>query len=304
LRDAVPALAAALAFSLSTPAVKAWGGGIPDLFVSGWLYVCSGVGLAIVLAARRGKPRPRGRAAPGDWRWLAGGVASGGVLAPYAYVRGVAENPAHVTSMLLALEAVATAVLARALFRERLEGRRALGIVLIVVAASGYAGLSGATEGGGPVTLSGVAWTVAACVAWALDNVLTRRVVGLDATTVACVKGLAGGAVSLALGAALSRAPDVPWTTLAAGAAVGFVSYGLSLVLFVRSLRVVGAARTAALFATAPFLGAVLSALALRERLSSWAPLAAAVLAGGVVLVGASRGRTLGVPSDPPEPPR
>jgi drug/metabolite transporter (DMT)-like permease len=99
---------------------------------------------------------------------------------------------------------------------------------------------------------------VLACIAWGVDNNLTRKLSAADPLQIAMIKGLAAGAVNLAL--ALARGAPLPGVTpLAAAAAVGFLGYGVSLVLFVLGLRHLGAARTGAYFSTAPFIGAVLA---------------------------------------------
>jgi drug/metabolite transporter (DMT)-like permease len=123
---------------------------------------------------------------------------------------------------------------------------------------------------------------LAACLAWAIDNNLTRKVSLRDATWVAMVKGLAAGSTNLVL--ALALGASWPALTVVAGAAVvGFASYGASLALFVLALRHLGSARTGAYFSIAPFFGAAL-AVALGEPLQ--APLVAAglLMAVGVAL--------------------
>ncbi len=122
-----------------------------------------------------------------------------------------------------------------------------------------------------------------ACAAWALDNNLTRKVALADATQVAMLKGLAAGVVNVALAAAAGD----PWPApgaLASGAVLGFLSYGLSLALFVRALRDLGTARTAAYFSTAPFAGAIISVFLLHES-PSWGLAAAALLMGAGVWI-------------------
>jgi drug/metabolite transporter (DMT)-like permease len=122
-----------------------------------------------------------------------------------------------------------------------------------------------------------------ASAAWALDNNLTRKVALADATQVAMLKGIVAGAVNVAL-AAMAGSPWPAPGALAWGALLGFVSYGLSLVLFVRALRDLGSARTAAYFSTAPFAGAIISLIVLREP-PTWGLGAAALLMGAGVWI-------------------
>ena len=115
----------------------------------------------------------------------------------------------------------------------------------------------------GDVRFAGV-WpalaVLGACLAWGIDNNLTRKVALTDATWIASIKGLTAGTVNLALatalGAQLPRFPDV-----ASAMILGLFAYGVSLALFVVALRHLGTARTGAYFSVAPFLGAVLALL-------------------------------------------
>jgi len=123
----------------------------------------------------------------------------------------------------------------------------------------------------------------AACLCWALDNNLTRRISGNDAMLIAASKGLAGGSVNVALAALLAGAPPAPTAALAAGA-VGFLGYGVSLTLFVVALREVGVARASAYYGSAPFFGAAIALVALGERPDASFWIAAPLMALGVWL--------------------
>jgi drug/metabolite transporter (DMT)-like permease len=131
----------------------------------------------------------------------------------------------------------------------------------------------------------GAAWVALACLLWAVDNNLTRRISARDPVRIARWKALAGGTASLALAAALGvpfpTAPE-PWI---AGAALGLLLYGASLVLFVVGIRSLGAARATAVFGVHPFLGAVAAAVVLGEPLTPGLAVVAVLLAVGVALV-------------------
>jgi len=137
--------------------------------------------------------------------------------------------------------------------------------------------------GTGPQFSWGSVLIILACVSWGIDNNLTRKLSAADPLQIAMIKGLAAGAVNLAL----ALAGGAPWPgprTVAAAAAVGFLGYGVSLVLFVLGLRHLGAARTGAYFSTAPFIGAAL-ALPLFGETPTLALMGAALLMGiGVYL--------------------
>ncbi len=124
---------------------------------------------------------------------------------------------------------------------------------------------------------------LAACASWGVDNNLTRKIAHTSPTQITTVKGLVGGTVNLAL--ALLAGDALPgFSTTLAALAVGFVGYGVSLALFVRALRVLGAARGGACFATAPFAGALLSVLFLGESLTPSILAAGALMAAGLYL--------------------
>jgi len=185
---------------------------------------------------------------------LVGAIVFGGVLGPLLLMMGLTRTPASSASLLLNLEGVFTALLAWFVFRENFDRRIALGILSIV--AGGLA-----LSWGGRLSWGGLAGPVAvtgACFCWGIDNNLTQKVSASDPVQIAMLKGLAAGSVNTAiaflLGASLPAAPRV-----AAALAVGFFSYGVSLVFFVLALRRLERPRTGAYFSTAPFVGAVLS---------------------------------------------
>ncbi len=274
-----PALAAAALFGASTPLVKPLVGELSPILLAGLLYLGSGLGLAAIRLLRDRGWKASGMA-PGEWRWLAGAIVFGGMLGPVLLVFGLTRTDAGAASLMLNLEAVFTAVLAWAIFRENADRRIVLGMLLIV---AGGAALAWPAAGSRAADGTGLASIAAACLCWAIDNNLTRRVSGADALFIAGTKGLTAGAVNTGL--ALSLGASWPaWNTAGAALAVGLAGYGLSLVLFVRALRELGAARTGAYFSTAPFIGAAFAILLLGEPAPPPFWLAAALMGIGVWL--------------------
>ena len=278
-KDVATALGAALLFGASTPLAKALLGDIPPLLLAGLLYLGSGVGLCAVRLVRdlgwRGAGLTRG-----EWPWLAAAIALGGVLGPVLLMFGLLRTAATATSLLLNLEAVLTAVIAWTLFREHTQGRVVLGMILIVAGAVVLSWPSGAPS---TIGLAGPLLIAAACLCWALDNNLTRKVSANDALFLACAKGLAAGGINTGLALMLgARLPAMP--ALAGALAVGLLGYGISLALFVLALRGLGTARTGAYFSTAPFIGAALAAVLLHEALTPSLWMAAVLMAAGVWL--------------------
>lgn len=284
LRAAAPALLAALLFGASTPLAKWLGGQVPPLLLAGLLYVGSGVGLGALLVLRRVLRHPAAAAAGApaipraDWPWLGGAIGAGGVLAPALLMAGLARTDAASAALLLNLEAVLTAAIAWGVFRENADRRIVAGMLAIVAG-----GVLLAWQPGPAGDSAGALLIVAACLCWAIDNNLTRKVASHDAMLIACLKGLVAGTCNTALawqaGAALP--PPLP---LAATLAVGLAGYGLSLALFVLALRTLGTARTGAYFSVAPLVGVVV-AFALWPQAPAWTfwP-AAALMAAGVWL--------------------
>jgi drug/metabolite transporter (DMT)-like permease len=257
-RCALYALLAAALFGASAPMAKVLLGELPPVQLAGLLYLGSGVGLSDSRVIRARGWRPGGLAAA-DWPWLVGAMLFGGVLAPVALLFGLANMGAAGASLLLNLEAVFTALIAWTVFREHTGRRLVLGMAAIAAGSL----VLGAPAADGPV---GAGWlgplaVAGACLCWAIDNNLTRRVSAADALFIAACKGGSAGVINLLLAALLGDPlPSVGAALASLG--VGLFGYGISLVLFVLALRGLGTARTGAYFATAPFIGAA-AALAL-----------------------------------------
>jgi drug/metabolite transporter (DMT)-like permease len=193
---------------------------------------------------------------------------------------GLAQTTAGTASLLLNLEAVLTALLAWIVFRENAGARIVFGMALIV---AGGVVLSWPTDNGAGHEWLGSLFIAGACLCWAIDNNLTRKVSGSDALFIAGAKGLIAGTVNTTLAFAFGAAlPDA--ALIAPAMLVGFLGYGVSLFLFVLALRGLGTARTGAYFSTAPFIGAAIAVLFFGESTTIPFWIAAATMAGGVWL--------------------
>lgn len=255
------ALLAAALFGAATPLAKALLGTLTPFMVAGLFYLGSGVGLALAIAIRHGRSHATQPAAAGrplrvaGLPWLLGAIATGGVAGPALLMLGLATTPAATSALLLNLEGVLTALIAWIVFRENVDSRVLLGMAAIV---AGGVLLSWSPAHAG---IPAGAWLVAgACLCWAVDNNLTRKVSSNDAMVVACLKGLVAGPVNLVV-AGLAGASWPHPAQIAAAMAVGFAGYGVSLVLFVLALRDLGSARTGAYFSVAPLFGVALALL-------------------------------------------
>lgn len=250
------ALLAALLFGSSTPLLKALLSSVDPWMLAGLLYLGSGLGLGLFRCLRRSPPV---RLSLREALWLMLAVIAGGGVAPVLLMYGLSAMPAANAALLLNAEGVFTALLAWFVFRENLDRRIAAGMIAIV---SGALVLSWPHQQA--VVTMGPSWAVlGACFAWGLDNNFTRKVALADATWIAAVKGLVAGTVNLLLAKKLGASLPDGWI-LAGTMTLGFLTYGVSLVLFVIGLRHLGSARTGAYFSLAPFFGALI-ALAMGE---------------------------------------
>ncbi len=254
------ALGAALLFGSGTPLAKLLLSSINPWLLAGLLYVGSGVGLSLYRLVRRA---PAGKLLAGEWPWLTGAIFSGGVVGPVLLMFGLAGMPASGASLLLNGEGVFTALLAWFAFHENFDRRIAWGMVAIL---GGAVLLSWPGEAKFSSILPALA-ILGACLAWGIDNNLTRKVSLADATWIAALKGLAAGSVNLALAFLLGASlPSLP--VFFSAMVLGCLTYGVSLALFVVGLRHLGTARTGAYFSVAPFFGAILSIPLLGEQIS------------------------------------
>lgn len=249
------ALLSALLFGASTPLAKALLGDVAPQLLAGLLYLGSGFGLLLLDRARRMVQQapveaPLRRA---DLPWLAAVIVAGGVIGPLLLMLGLAATPASAASLLLNLEGVFTLGLAWLVFRENVDWKIGLGAGAILLGAL----LLSVRNGSGGVGFGALA-IAGACLAWAIDNNLTRKLSGTDPLQLAMIKGLAAGAVNTVV-ALILQAEWPPLPILAAAGLLGFFGYGVSLSFFVLALRYLGTARTAAYFALAPFVGAAIA---------------------------------------------
>jgi drug/metabolite transporter (DMT)-like permease len=271
LRGSALGLSSALLFGLGAPIAKLLLPTAPPLSLAALLYL--GAGAAFLLAPRRRTEAPLTRA---DIPWLAGAVIAGAALGPVLMLWGLARVSGLTASLLLNLEAPLTIALAVLAFGEHLSRREALAAALVVCGGAllGLRGeWSGSAAGAGAIAL--------ACLCWAMDNNLAARLALKDPVQVLRVKALCAGGANLLIALALGQSLPPP-PTVAGALALGAVSYGASLLLYLRAQRSLGAARQAALFAAAPFAGALASILLLGDRPALADLGAAALMAAGV----------------------
>ena len=277
------ALLAAALFGASTPFAKTLVGHVAPVSLAGLLYLGSGIGLLAcylvrAVVQRGAQDQPVALTAP-DLPWLGGAIAAGGVAGPVLLMIGLTLTPASAASLLLNMEGVLTAMLAWFVFKENFDRRILVGMLLIV--------LAGALLTWEQIPVLGVPWgalaIIGACLCWAIDNNLTRKVSASDPLQIAGIKGLVAGTVNLSIALAMGYLLPDTRTLLTAGL-VGFCGYGLSLVMFVLALRHLGTARTGAYFSAAPFVGAAISLVMLGDAPGPLFWTATALMGGGIWL--------------------
>ena len=274
------ALGAAALFGASAPFSKLLLGSVDPWLLAGILYLGAGIGLAIVQMTRAAIDLPAGEAPlrRGDLPWVTAVVLFGGVVGPVLLMLGLARTDASSASLLLNLEGIATMMIAWVIFRENVDRRLLAGAFAILAGA-----LLLSWDGSGLHLDWGGLLIAAACLAWGIDNNLTRKLSSADPVQIAATKGIAAGTVNIVL--ALLLGANLPTgSTIVGGALVGFFGIGVSLVFFMLGLRHLGTARTGAYFSFAPFIGALLSIMLLGDPISIRLAAAGTLMAIGLWL--------------------
>jgi drug/metabolite transporter (DMT)-like permease len=281
-RGYIYAILAAVFFGASTPATKILLGRIDPWLLAGLLYLGSSIGLLIIFLIQTFLNKESLKEAPlgyKDWKWLGGAVLLGGVLGPVLLMLGLAKSTASVGSLLLNLESVFTALIAWLAFKEHTDRIVAFGMLLTVI-GSVIVSWKGNLN---IVDLLGPIFIVGACLCWAIDNNLTRKISLANPLQIAMIKSLIAGLTNTIL--AITWGAILPNVLLFFSiSVVGFIGYGLSLLFFIFSLRYIGTARTGAYFSVAPFVGAGLSVIFLGDNLSWRLVLASAFMGTGIWL--------------------
>jgi drug/metabolite transporter (DMT)-like permease len=278
-RGVALAALAALLFGMTAPLLQRASAGVGPLYAGALLYFGAATG-ALLLSLVRREAAGDGRAfrTRGTLARLVAIALVGGAVAPVLLVLGLARTDAPTASLLLALEAPFTLLLARIVLGEFL-GRRVL-----LAAALIFAG--GATLVGSirvPAAISGALLIAAAALGWGFDNLLSRPLADHDPLRVVAYKGLLGGAAAALAGLLAGESvPGLP--AIAKLLALGAVGYGASLQLYLRAQRQVGAARTASVFAIAPFAGVAMAFALGAAWPGAQLPIAALLIGAGLAL--------------------
>ena len=273
------ALAAAAFYAINIPCSKRLLADVSPVFLAGLLYVGAGLGVGLMYLFRFRSERKEDRLSRGDLPFAAGMVALD-IVAPILLMFGVKLGSSANASLLGNFEIVATTLVALLLFRERVS-RRLWAAILLIAASSAILSFEGAE---GLRFSVGSLFVLGATVYWGFENNCTRRISEKSTYQIVTVKGLCSGLGSLAVSATVGESLP-PARLVAPALLLGFVAYGLSIFAYVRAQRGLGAAKTSAYYAVAPFLGALLAFVLLGERPTARFGVALLVMAAGAALV-------------------
>lgn len=272
----ISGLLAAFFFGISTPLSKALINDLNPFLLAGLLYLGAGIGLSVYTLLRGGRLMPP--PATLKYKYIVGMIVFGGLLGPVLLLAAVRIAPAASVSIWLNMELVATAFLGHFLFKDHLDKRGWLSVVLSLCA-----GLLLSYSGGAAGFTAGLLVALA-CFSWGFDNHFTALIDDLSPVQSTIIKGLAAGTTNLLIGLALAgSAPALP----AAGKAllVGFLCYGLSITFYISAAQKLGAVRSQLIFSIAPVFGVLLAVLALDESLSAAQVISGALLFASVWLM-------------------
>lgn len=275
-RGGLIALMAAVLFGVSTPLVQRFGVGIGSFSTAALLYA----GAALIGALLRRSVQREARIERGDVPRLALMALFGAGVGPVALAWGLQHTSGTSASLMLTLEAVFTAVLARLWYHETMDRRVILAMALLTF--GGMALVLDRADAGSNQVL-GLMAVMVATAAWGVDNTLSRAVAERDPGQVVMLKGALGAVATASLAIVFRDPLPSLWSALAL-LAIGATGYGLSLRFYLLAQRAFGAARTGSVFAFAPFVGALV-AFSLGERTGSiWMLTGAALMIVGIVL--------------------
>ncbi len=255
------AILAAALYSVNAPLSKLLLDYMPSTLMAGFLYLGAGVGMGAIALVRRAAKRQRtesrltGRELPYVIAMILLDIA-----APVCLLFGLASTTAANASLLNNFEIVATALIALVVFREKISARLWLGILFVTLSCA----LLSFEDIASLQFSYGSLFILLACVCWGFENNCTRKISSKDPQQIVLLKGIFSGLGSLAIGLAIGERVTAVWSVFAV-LGVGFVAYGLSIFFYVYAQRYLGAARTSAYYAVAPFLGTALSLIIFRD---------------------------------------
>ena len=253
---ALAVIAAAL-YAISTPISKILLAEIPPTLLAAFLYLGAGMGMSVIGIARKanGKVSEEEKLERSDLPYVIAMIILD-IAAPILLLLGLSTATPENVSLLNNFEIVATALIALLFFGEKISKRLGVAIGLITLASFilSFESIEAFEFSFGSLLV------IAAACCWGLENNCTRKLSDKDPLQIVVIKGLCSGVGALAIGLVIGE-----WASnmgyIVAALALGFVAYGLSIFVYVYAQRMIGAARTSAYYAIAPFIGSTISLL-------------------------------------------
>lgn len=255
------AILAAALYALNSPFSKLLLKYLPSTLMAGFLYIGAGFGMIMIFLIRKASnlPRKEPRLTKKDLPYTIAMIVLD-IAAPICLLFGLTMTTAANASLLNNFEIVATAIIALVVFKETISPRLWLGILFVTASCTllSFEDISSLQFN------SGSLFVLLACICWGIENNCTRRLSSKDPLQIVMVKGIFSGIGSIAIGFLCGERILHLWT-IPVVLLLGFVAYGLSIYFYVYAQRILGAARTSAYYAVAPFIGVFLSLLIFRE---------------------------------------
>ncbi len=275
------AILAAAFYALNSPLSKLLLDQVPPTMMAAFLYLGAGLGMAALQAVKAGRGL-NGREQKLTRKELpyTVGMVLLDIAAPIALMIGISRTSAANASLLNNFEIVATSLIALLIFREAISRKLWLGIGLVTLSSM----ILSVQELRSLSFSAGSLFVLAACICWGFENNCTRMLSSKDPTQIVVIKGIFSGLGSMIVALATGEAlPGLP--SILGALALGFVAYGLSIVFYIYAQRELGAAKTSAYYAVAPFIGVALSLLIFAEIPSASFLIALAVMIAGAYVV-------------------
>jgi len=278
------AVLAAVFYALNSPVSKLLLGSIPPAMMAAFLYLGAGLGMALIqpiLNRRQNAPQEE-RLTRRELPWTLMMIVLD-IAAPISLMLGINLTSAATASLLNNFEIVTTSLIALLFFRERISGKLWLGIGLVTLSAF----LLSMEDISGFTLSPGALFVLLACLCWGLENNCTRRLSSKNPVQIVVIKGIFSGLGALIVAFLSGENLPALWRILPA-LCLGFVAYGLSIVCYIYAQRELGAAKTSAYYAIAPFIGVLLSLVIFLELPSPWFFTALVIMILGTWLVTAA----------------
>ena len=270
-------LAAAL-YAINSPFSKLLLDYMPSTLMAGFLYIGAGLGMGVIALLRKLKKveQTEERITKADLPYTVAMIVLD-IAAPIFLLLGLSYTSAANASLLNNFEIVATALIALVVFKERISPRLWFGILFVTASCA----LLSIEDISSLKFSFGSLFILLACICWGIENNCTRKLSAKDPLEIVLLKGIFSGLGSVIIGLCIGERITTLWSVLAV-LAVGCVAYGLSIFFYVYAQRLLGAARTSAYYAIAPFIGTLLSLVIFREL-----PQYTYFIALGIMVIGA-----------------